>query len=83
MAEQVGVGFPEGGSVQDRVAFLTDEIRKVMTELDEYRVAFKSVTHVAPAKPREGMVRFADGTNWNPGAGTGYYAYVSGAWAKL
>ena len=39
---------------------------------------------VAPAKPRDGMVAFADGTNWNPGGtGAGVYVYASSAWIKL
>lgn len=38
---------------------------------------------VAPAKPREGMVRGADGTNWNPGSGKGVYVYYDGIWNKL
>jgi len=38
---------------------------------------------VAPLKPREGMVAYADGTNWNPGAGAGVYVRGSAAWAKL
>lgn len=38
---------------------------------------------VAPLKPRDGMVVYADGTNWNPGAGAGVYARVSGAWVKM
>lgn len=36
-----------------------------------------------PAKPREGMLAIADGTEWNPGSGKGLYEYRSGAWAKL
>ena len=39
--------------------------------------------NVAPAKPREGMIRGADGTNWNPGGGKGVYAYYSSTWNKL
>lgn len=38
---------------------------------------------VAPAKPREGMLVVADGTNWNPGSGKGAYEYLNGAWHKL
>lgn len=43
------------------------------------------VTYVAPAKPRLGMIRIADGTSWNPGGGRGVYWYdPSGAgWTKL
>ncbi|MGH9425716.1 MAG: hypothetical protein ACRD2L_05340 [Terriglobia bacterium] len=39
--------------------------------------------HVAPAKPRDGMVVLADGTNWNPGSGAGFYGYRNGAWQFL
>lgn len=39
--------------------------------------------NVAPAKPREGMVVLADGTNWDPGSGAGYYGYRDGAWRAL
>ena len=37
----------------------------------------------APDKPRNGMIVFADGTNWNPGSGQGYYGYKGGVWAFL
>ena len=40
-------------------------------------------TNVAPAKPRAGDIRLADGTNWNPGSGAGFYGYYGGAWVKL
>ena len=37
-----------------------------------------------PARRTEGMVAFADGTNWNPTAGgAGLYEYRGGAWNKL
>jgi hypothetical protein len=37
-----------------------------------------------PNKRRAGDVRYADGTNWNPGSGEGLYIYLStGAWSKL
>lgn len=38
---------------------------------------------VAPARPQEGMVALADGTNWNPGEGAGFYGYRNGAWRIL
>lgn len=34
-------------------------------------------------KPRSGDIRFADGTNWNPGEGRGIYAFIDEAWVKL
>jgi hypothetical protein len=40
-------------------------------------------TNVEPAKPREGMIYFADGSDWDPGGGRGIYAYYSATWNKL
>ena len=37
----------------------------------------------APLSPVNGMLAYADGTNWNPGSGAGFYGYQSGAWVKL
>lgn len=38
----------------------------------------------APEKPREGMIVFADGTNWDPGGGKGAYVYHEGTgWVKM
>lgn len=43
------------------------------------------VWHSEPPKPRTGDVAYADGTDWNPGAGgEGAYVYKStGSWVKL
>ena len=41
------------------------------------------VTTVAPAKPRDGMIRLADGVSWNPGSGRGFYGYSNAAWRFL
>jgi len=42
-------------------------------------------THVEPERPRGGDVRYADGTNWNPGSGEGIYFFneTSSAWVQL
>jgi hypothetical protein len=63
--------------------FLTLELAKIKAALDLAALGHVDTTYVAPAKPREGDVRLADGTAWNPGSGAGVYAYYGGAWAKL
>lgn len=40
-------------------------------------------THVAPTRPRTGLVVFADGSDWNPGSGAGVYVYRGAAWHFL
>ena len=56
---------------------LSGELHKAvpMLQIDEM--------HVAPQRPRNGMIVLADGTDWNPGAGAGFYGYRGGAWVKL
>ncbi len=39
--------------------------------------------HVAPPKPRDGMILYADGTDFDPGDGEGLYARVNGGWVAL
>ena len=36
-----------------------------------------------PKKPRDGMIVKADGVNWNPGTGSGFYGYRNAAWFLL
>lgn len=40
-------------------------------------------TFAAPAKLAAGMVIFADGTTWDPGAGRGVYWYDGSTWNLL
>jgi len=51
--------------------------------IDRHRDSLHKVWHVAPIKPREGMLVYADGVNWNPGSGAGYYVYYGGAWHAM
>lgn len=40
-------------------------------------------TFAAPLTPPDGMILYADGTVWNPGAGEGVYVYYGAAWNLL
>lgn len=63
---------------QQDLVELTQLLQQVRPELLRL-----SELNAAPARPREGMIAFADGTNWNPGSGQGIYAYHGGAWNLL
>lgn len=65
--------------------FIQQELEKIRGALSgQQPFAFLAAQHVAPAKPREGMIVLAAGApDWDPGAGAGYYGYVGGAWTKL
>lgn len=62
---------------------LERQFRKVAEAIDLPLIFQFSESHVEPGKPRDGMVVLADGTDWDPGAGAGYYGYHSAAWNKL
>ncbi len=61
--------------------YILREFYRIQTALDQMHD--HEVLHNVPGKPTEGMTRYADGTDWNPGSGAGLYEYRSGAWVKL
>lgn len=67
----------------DMARYLREELFKISTAITLLAGGYAPVTNVAPTKPRNGMVKLADGVNWNPGAGQGYYGYYGAAWHLL
>jgi hypothetical protein len=63
--------------------FLTLELAAIQAAFQETTALDLRPVFVEPLRPREGMIVFADGTRWNPGAGKGAYEYNAGAWVKL
>ncbi len=68
---------PTGGSVQQEL----EQVSRAMSEPND--MLLLDMRYGAPAKPRDGMVVLADGVNFNPGSGGGYYGYRAGAWRFL
>lgn len=64
-------------------AFLREELAKIQAAYNVLADGQIDVTTVAPTKPREGMIRLADGVTFNPGSGKGVYCYYSNAWHFL
>lgn len=62
-------------------AWLADQLRQVSGALRN--VNRLDVLTAEPDRPEDGMIVYADGVGWNPGAGAGVYARESGAWVKL
>ena len=71
---------------KDVFDFLIQELRRVGNAmapgLESDFLTLKK-HQVAPTRVVEDMIVYADGTNWNPGAGIGVYQYRGGAWVKL
>lgn len=66
------------------IQYIMEEYRRLAAFLQIVAQGQLEISNVAPVKPRGGMVRIADGTNWNPGGGRGVYWYdPSSGWTKL
>lgn len=73
-------------NIEQLSAFLQEELVRLAGELrgtQTLQVLQFVVLHNAPEKPRQGMVVYADGTNWNPGSGEGLYRYDGTTWNYL
>ncbi len=65
--------------------WLLEELRHIADSASEPEadtVVLKQWNAV-PDKLYDGLVVYADGTNWNPGSGEGYYGYYAAAWHFL
>lgn len=74
---------PVPGNPEELNQYIETELGRVSSLLNLLIDGYIEKVNAAPNKLREGMMRFADGTNWNPGAGQGVYVYRSGAWHLL
>lgn len=60
------------------------ELRRIGEILTRLKSRPSDIFYSAPAKPRTGMLCYADGTSWDPGSGEGLYEYRSdGNWYKV
>jgi hypothetical protein len=66
------------------VDWLDNELRNIRTALDNPEIDIMRFTelHIAVDKPANGDTVYADGTDWNPGAGEGLYCREAGVWSK-
>lgn len=65
--------------------FLRSEFQKIQVAIQLLAAGHLDITTVAPVKPRDGDIRYAQGTSWNPGSGVGIYYYkgATSAWVFL
>ena len=70
--------------IRDLPRFVQQELGRISSVISLLAAGHLDVSYAEPAKPREGDIRLADGTNWNPtGGGMGVYAYYASAWHRL
>ena len=72
---------PVPADVKNLPLYLQEEFSKISAAVTALANGHLDISTVAPAKPRAGDIRYADGTIWNPGSGAGIYRYTAGgAW---
>ena len=60
-----------------------EELLRLGGILKALRIMQLNPSYTEPPKPRDGMIVYADGTQWNPGSGEGYYGYYNSTWNSL
>ena len=64
--------------------YLREEFEKIAAAVKALAAGHLETSYAAPSKPREGDIRLADGTRWNPtGSGPRFVGYRGGAWRDL
>jgi len=74
---------PPGTQIEESAVYVYREYIRLSILLEEITKGYAEETNVDPEKPRDGDIRLADGTNWNPGSGQGFYGYYNAQWNKL
>lgn len=72
--------LPVPDNVDKLPEYLNDELRKNSETIGNIADGHLDKVHVAPAKPRAGDIRYADGTDWNPGQGENLYYFDGTIW---
>ncbi|MEF3075169.1 hypothetical protein V2P20_09040 [Methylobacter sp. Wu1] len=67
----------------DLQRYLIDEFQRISAAINALSAGHLDKSYAAPEKPRDGDIRYADGTTWNPGSGIGVYRYNGSAWVLL
>jgi hypothetical protein len=74
---------PVPNDIEELRRFLREEFILISIAINNLADGHLDKLHVEPSRPREGDIRYADGSDWNPGSGVGTYEYRGSAWFKL
>ena len=63
--------------------YIVSELREIAAQFKQVEQIRLVVLHVIPDKPRDGDIILADGVDFNPGSGAGFYGRSAGAYVFL
>ena len=73
---------PGNLSPEDLMESMTQELEKISRSMRRPFLSLQT-QHEEPGRLSEGLIALADGSDWNPGDGAGFYGYYGSAWVKL
>ncbi len=68
--------------VSDEEFYRLEERVRELEAFEQTHLTLGMLYH-EPARPREGMIAYADGTSWDPGSGAGLYQFRGVTWTLL
>lgn len=71
---------PTPSIADDLPNYTQEELKRVSETVNNISDGHLDKTHVEPAKPRDGDIRYADGSDWNPGQGENLYYFDGTIW---
>jgi len=69
--------------VDDLGLYMVTELKRLGNILYNQATFRLERIHAEPSRPRTGDIRYADGTDWDPGSGEGIYFYNGTSWTNL
>lgn len=63
--------------------YIANELLAIQMAINALAVGHIDKSYAAPTKLRDGDIRYADGTTWNPGSSAGIYYYNGSIWKLL
>ena len=73
---------PVPGANGELAPYVGRELDRVSEVVNNQADGHIDKVHVEPPRPRTGDIRYADGTDWNPGQGEGLYYYDGTRWVS-
>jgi hypothetical protein len=75
---------PAPSNPADLASYIQRELAAIQNVIEILASGHIDMTYAAPDKPRDGDIRLADGTSFNPGGGgKGFYGYYNNTWNRL
>ena len=72
--------LPTPNKPEELPEYLQNELRKISEAINNISDGHLDEVHVEPPRPRAGDLRYADGSDWNPGQGNNFYYYDGTVW---